>query len=145
MDQQVIAQKLESLRRCILRVETKTPPDLQTLLDDPDIQDVVVLNLTRAVQLCVDIASHLIADTPESAPATMGESFVTLAKLHIIDDTVATNLKRAVGFRNVAVHDYEDIDWAIVYAICTRHLQDFRAFAGKVVTYSLSQASGEKR
>lgn len=145
MDQQVIAQKLESLRRCILRVESKTPSDLQTLLDDPDIQDVVVLNLTRAVQLCVDIASHLIADTPESAPGTMGESFVTLAKLQIIDDTIAANLKRAVGFRNVAVHDYEDIDWAIVYAICTRHLQDFRAFAGKVMDYSQRQASGENR
>ncbi len=136
MDQQVIAQKLESLRRCIMRVESKTPPNLQTLIDDPDIQDVVVLNLTRAVQLCVDIASHIIADSPESAPSTMGESFVILAKLHIIDDTTATNLRRAVGFRNVAVHDYEDIDWAIVYAICTRHLQDFRKFAQNLVQYS---------
>ncbi len=145
MDQQVIAQKLESLRRCILRVESKIPADLQTLIGDPDIQDVIVLNLTRAVQLCVDIASHLIADTPESAPATMGESFVVLAKLHVIDETIAANLKRAVGFRNVAVHDYEDIDWAIVYAICTRHLQDFRVFAGKVLDYSQHHASGEKR
>ena len=66
----------------------------------------------------------------------MGESFVILAKLHIIDDTTATNLRRAVGFRNVAVHDYEDIDWAIVYAICTRHLQDFRKFAQNLVQYS---------
>jgi uncharacterized protein YutE (UPF0331/DUF86 family) len=136
MDQQIIAQKLESLRRCISRVESKTPPDLQTLINDPDIQDVVVLNLTRAVQLCVDIASHIISDSPESAPGTMGESFVTLAKLHIIDETTTTNLKRAVGFRNVAVHDYEDIDWTIVYAICTKHLQDFREFAGMVAGYA---------
>lgn len=136
MDQQVIAQKLESLRRCILRVESKTPADLPTLTNDPDVQDVVVLNLTRAVQLCVDIASHLIADSPESAPGTMGESFTTLAKLQIIDETTANNLKRAVGFRNVAVHDYEDIDWAIVYAICTKHLDDFRQFAQKIMQYA---------
>jgi len=135
MDQQLIAQKLESLRRCLNRVESKTPTTLETLSNDPDIQDVIVLNLTRAVQLCVDIASHLISDSTESAPGTMGEAFVTLVKLNIIDTTIATNLKRAVGFRNVAVHDYEDIDWAIVHAICTRHLQDFRQFAQAVITY----------
>lgn len=136
MDQQLIAQKLESLRRCLLRVESKTPADLQTLLADPDLQDVIVLNLTRAVQLCVDITSHLLADTPEAAPNTMGESFTLAATLQIIAEDTAAKLKRAVGFRNVAVHDYEDINWAMVYAICTQHLQDFRDFAQQIVRYS---------
>ncbi len=122
MDQQLIAQKLESLRRCILRIESKLPTDVQTLSNDPDIQDIVVRNLTRAVQLCVVIASYIIADSPEAAPATMGESFSILEKLHIIDEDMATSMKKAVGFRNVAVHDHEDIDWAIVFAIGSRHL-----------------------
>lgn len=65
---------------------------------------------------------------------------VNLSKLleqaSFVDETTATNLKRAGGFRNVAVHDDEDIDWAIVYAICTKHLQDFREFAGMVAGYA---------
>lgn len=35
----------------------------------------------------------------------------------------------AVGFRNVAVHNYDRVDWAIVFAISTRYLDDFREFA----------------
>lgn len=136
MDQQLIAQKLESLRRCIMRVENKCPADVQTLIDDPDMQDIVVLNLTRAVQLCVDIASHLIANSGERAPSTMGEAFSTLTKFGVIGQGIASNMKKSVGFRNVAVHDYEEIDWAIVHAICTQHLQDFRQFAQAIVRHT---------
>lgn len=136
MDQQLIAQKLESLRHCLQRVETKIPATLAELLADPDKQDVIVLNLTRAVQLCVDIASHLLADTQATAPSTMGEAFTLAAELQMIQADTAANLRRAVGFRNIAVHDYEDIDWAITYAICTQHLDDFRAFAQQVARYS---------
>jgi len=55
MDQVILDQKLESLRRCIKRVEEKTPSHVSQLIKDEDIQDILVLNLTRAVQLCVDI------------------------------------------------------------------------------------------
>ena len=57
MDQVILDQKLESLRRCIKRVEEKTPSHVSQLIKDEDIQDILVLNLTRAVQLCVDIGS----------------------------------------------------------------------------------------
>ena len=60
MDREVIEQKLESLRHCLQRIETKCPADAQTLATDPDLQDIVALNLRRAVQICVDIGAHLI-------------------------------------------------------------------------------------
>jgi hypothetical protein len=75
MDQVILAQKLESLRRCIQRVEEKTPTDVDQLIRDPDVQDILVLNLSRAVQLCVDIGSHVISETDEPAPTTMGDVF----------------------------------------------------------------------
>ena len=59
----------------------------------------------------------------------MGEAFDRLAEAGIVDSALATQMKKAVGFRNIAVHAYEAIDWAIVYAISTRHLQDFEDFA----------------
>ena len=39
MDRDVIEKKLESLRRCLKRIEAKCPADAQTLVDDPDTQD----------------------------------------------------------------------------------------------------------
>ncbi len=135
MDTLVLAQKLESLRRCVQRVEEKCPPQSDALAGDPDLQDIVVLNLTRAVQLCVDIASHIISSSNEISPVTMGEAFTTLEKLGVLDSTTTLSLRKAVGFRNIAVHNYEAINWEIVYNICRRQLQDFRQFARCVVVY----------
>ena len=59
MDREVVEQKLESLRRCLKRIETKCPSEAATLAADPDLQDIVALNLSRAVQISVDIGTHL--------------------------------------------------------------------------------------
>ena len=45
-------------------------------------------------------------------------------------------MKKAVGFRNIAVHNYESINWAIVFAIATEHLKDFEEFAAAVARLS---------
>jgi hypothetical protein len=65
VDRVLIDQKLETLRHCLVRVAGKCPPDATTLAEDIDLQDILVLNLTRSVQLCVDIASHIIAASSE--------------------------------------------------------------------------------
>ena len=132
MDRVLIEQKLESLRRCVARVAAKCPAGIETLANDADLQDIVVLNLTRAVQLCVDLGAHLIAETELPAPETMGQTFDLLSQAGVLEHDLTERMKRAVGFRNLAVHQYQAIDWAIVHAICVRHLQDFRAFAQAV-------------
>lgn len=137
MDREVIEEKLESLRRCLQRVVDKCPPDPEALRRDPDLQDIIALNLTRAVQLCVDIGAHLIAGMDVPPPDTMGQTFDALAKAGIIHENLAMQLKKAVGFRNIAVHNYQEIDWLIVHAIAGRHIGDFTEFA-KVVTARLA-------
>lgn len=134
MDREVIEQKLESLRRCLRRVADKCPPDPEVLTRDIDLQDIVTLNLTRAVQLCVDIGAHIIAGMEVPPPDTMGLTFDALAHAGVIHENLAGRLKKAVGFRNIAVHNYDEIDWAIVHAIVHRHLGDFTDFASAVAS-----------
>lgn len=130
MDESLVAQKLESLRRCIQRVESRLPGNLATLLNDLDTQDIISLNLTRAVQLCVDLAAHWLAEHAEStAPKTMGQAFEALADAGVIDQQLAIRMKKSVGFRNVMVHNYDDVNWEIVFVICNKHLKDFTDFA----------------
>lgn len=138
MDREVVEQKLESLRRCLQRIETKCPADAETLVADVDLQDIVSLNLSRAVQLCVDIGAHLIAGMDVPPPDTMGQTFDLLAQSGVLNTTLASSLKKAVGFRNIAVHSYETINWHIVHSIVKNHLTDFSAFA-KVVSMKLDQ------
>ncbi len=133
MDRRVIEQKLETLRYCVNRVADRCPGSADILARDPDTQDIIALNLSRAVQQCVDIGAHLITSLDLPPPGTMGETFDRLAEGKVIDSALADRLKKAVGFRNIAVHNYERINWEIVHAVCSRHLDDFRAYAREVV------------
>ena len=129
MDELIVERKLDSLYRCINRISEKCPANAEALSADIDLQDVIVLNLSRAVQLCVDLASHLLSDTDSPPPNTMGETFELLSTQKIIDNELALRLKKSVGFRNLAVHNYDALNWDIVYAVATKHLDDFRKFA----------------
>ncbi len=132
MDRVILREKLESLRRCITRVQQKMPESVAALEADADTQDIIVLNLTRAVQVCVDLGTHIISSTNEPAPQSMGEVFETLERLGVISHASGLALRKAVGFRNIAVHSYHAINWAIVYSIIDRHLEDFRQFAKEI-------------
>ncbi|TBV00129.1 type VII toxin-antitoxin system HepT family RNase toxin [Stutzerimonas kirkiae] len=133
MDRLIIERKLDSLQRCLTRVREKTPADLATLENDLDLQDVLVLNLSRAVQICVDIAAHILSERRQPPPDSMGQAFDLLARERLLDTRLSERLKRSVGFRNLAVHNYETINWAIVHSIATRHLADFEDFARQVL------------
>ena len=136
MDQVILAEKIESLRRCIQRIEDKKPDNINLLIQDLDLQDILVINLTRAVQLCVDIGSHIISTANKPSPQTMGEVLTTVYELTAISLDTREQLKKAIGFRNIAVHNYEAINWEIVYAICHNSLQNFRRFAQEISRYA---------
>jgi len=116
----------------VQRVREKTPATAETLSEDYDLQDIICLNLERAIQICVDLAAHVIADADLPAPTTMAEGFEQLCRLGLIPAEIAMRMRKAVGFRNVAVHAYQRINWTMVYAIITTRMDDFRAFADAV-------------
>jgi uncharacterized protein YutE (UPF0331/DUF86 family) len=129
MDRDVIERKLDSLHRCLQRVRDRTPASVSMLQQDIDAQDVLVLNLTRAVQVCVDLALHALSDQNLPPPDSMGEAFDRMHQAGMINAELATRMKQSVGFRNIAVHAYSAIDWQIVFIIATAHLGDFTEFA----------------
>ncbi len=132
MDSLIVARKLESLRRCVARIELRRAATAEDLAADVDVQDIVALNLTRAVQLCVDVALHVLSDGGAAAPETMGEAFDALAEADVISEALAQRMRSAVGFRNVAVHAYQAIDWTIVHRLTYEGVDDLRAFAGAI-------------
>ena len=141
MDRQVVDQKLESLRRCLLRIQDKLPIDAAELQGNFDLQDIIALNLSRAVQLTVDIGAHLISTLNMPAPQTMGQTFDVLAQQRVLTANVADRLRKSVGFRNIAVHNYEAINWHIVHTIVCDHLDDFNQFAKAVANWLESSSS----
>ena len=92
---------------------------------------IILLNLQRAVQVCVDIGNHIVVDYGAS-PVTMADTFKILFEKNVISKSNADNLAKAVGFRNIAVHQYEVIDNKIIYSIVKNNLNDFVEFAASI-------------
>ena len=130
---------MESLNRCISRIEKKQPEQLAELQTDFDLQDIIVLNLERAVQLMVDIGLHILSDRISSRPESMANVFTELEKHGLIDKTLAENLTKAVGFRNIAVHEYKSLNWDIVWSIITKNILDFKLFNKAVLRFMDNQ------
>jgi len=136
MDPDVLRKKLESLARCLERIRDHTPADAATLAGDFDSQDIVILNLERTVQLCVDIGSHILSGLDDAAVDSMASIFAVMAKKNLISAELASRLSRPVGFRNIAVHAYSELDWNIVYSIITERLPDFYEFGAIILDLS---------
>jgi uncharacterized protein YutE (UPF0331/DUF86 family) len=123
MNSIVIKTKLESLRKCLDRIESKKPETLDVLL-----QDIIALNLERSVELCVDTANHILSSLDDAPAMSMAESFDRLSEKKFIPNELGENLNKAVGFRNLSVHAYDKIDWHLVWNILEGDLMDLVRF-----------------
>ena len=141
MDQQIILDKLSSLKRCVERVESKVPETCDVLKVDFDLQDIISLNLQRAVQISVDIAAHINAGLDNIRPPTsMTECFENLKNAGILSENLSTRMKKSVGYRNIAAHEYSNINWDLVFSIATKNLNDFREYSKSIFIWLKKQS-----
>ncbi len=133
IDKKVIGEKLISLNRCLERIKLHTPTSVETLQNDFDAQDIISLNIQRAVQISVDIAAHILAEQLHEQTPTMAETFLALSRHGLLDSQLASRLAKAVGFRNIAVHEYDTLDMNILYSIITKEIDCFYEFSDTVL------------
>ena len=91
------------------------------------------MNLQRACEASIDLAMHLVRVTRAGLPQDTREAFDLLVAGGHLHADLAGRLKRMVGFRNVAVHDYQALNLAIVDTIVRERLDDLLAFAARAV------------
>lgn len=125
----VVINKAAAIERAVRRVREEHGGDDAVLSRDQTKQDSVVLNLQRACESAIDLAMHLVRCHRLGVPQESREAFRLLVGAGLLDASLGETLQRMVGFRNVAVHDYEVLDLAIVRAIVARHLDDLLRFA----------------
>jgi uncharacterized protein YutE (UPF0331/DUF86 family) len=132
VERDVVIAKAATIERCLARVaEVRSRPSGALL--PIDVEDIVVLNVTRAALAAADLAAHVVAAEGYGLPDSLAAGFTLLEKQGIIDPAIAGKLRAAMGFRNVAVHSYETVDSRIVEAIATHHVDDLRRFAAGMV------------
>ena len=130
MSKSVILEKFQNLDRCLERIRRV----LSENFDEDLIEDIIVLNLQRACQTTIDIASILIKEEGHVVPSTLKEYFGVLAEKKVISKDLSAAMGKMVAFRNIAVHNYEKLDSDIIKAICDKHLSDFTDFKKQVLS-----------
>lgn len=139
VNRDVIAAKLSDLAHRVQRAKTHTPATSAELAADLDALDLVAFNLMLAVQICADIASHLIADGGWPNARTLAESFDRLREHGVLTRETAQALGRAAGLRNVVAHGYASVDVSLVHAAASAGLADLDAFAREVAEWLSGQ------
>jgi uncharacterized protein YutE (UPF0331/DUF86 family) len=132
VDRDVVLAKVATIDRCLGRI-AQTRGERRAVLLPVEVEDLVILNLQRAVQAAIDRATHAVTTEAYGLPDSVASSFSILERHGVLDAELARRLRGMVGFRNVAIHDYQAIDPAIVESILSRHLDDLRAFAARIV------------
>ncbi|PHS36780.1 MAG: hypothetical protein COB07_12170 [Sulfurovum sp.] len=128
----VVVNKIQTLERCLKRIEEEYVGSEDTFEENYTKQDSVILNLERASQATIDMATHIVKVKGLGLPNTSRELFDLLLENHIISEDVCKQMQGMVGFRNIAVHDYQNLNLEIVVAIVENHLGDFHAFIKEV-------------
>ena len=98
-------------------------------------QDAVVINLERAIQASVDIVVNIISGKQLGTPNSMKDSFMTLYRNDIINQELSLGLIKMIGFRNIAVHAYDDLNISILEKILSHHLVDFEDFYRVILSW----------
>lgn len=124
----IILNKSNTIEKCIQRIKNVHAESKTHFNENINAQDIVVLNLQRACEAAIDIASHVIRVKKLGVPQSSRDLFNLLHKNGLIDEVSCDRMKAMVGFRNIAIHDYQDINIDILESIIHSHLIDFKKF-----------------
>ena len=135
MSDDVLIQKLASIERCLASVRRYVADDLDRLHDSM-VLDAVVLNLQRACEMAIDAACREVSRRRLGVPTDSADAFTILERESLLSPPVAERMRRMVGFRNIAVHEYCRLDPAIVRTVVEHRLGDFESLCRELVAAS---------
>ena len=124
MADDVLMQKLASIDRCVRQVREFVGGDPDRLKQQL-VQDAVVLNLQRACEQAIDAAARVASMRRLGVPTDSAEAFTLLERARVLTPATAARMRAMVGFRNVAVHQYQLLDQGILRSVVGKHLGDF--------------------
>jgi uncharacterized protein YutE (UPF0331/DUF86 family) len=133
-DKDVVFEKINRTQNYLQRIYETVNGDINRL-DDGDVQDIVTLNLQRAIQLSIGLAAHVVRTSSFGMPQTLKENFQILHRHHLIDKSLREKMENMVGFRNIAVHGYEAINPDILKSIVQNHLKDIEEFYTAILNH----------
>ena len=123
----IVLNKAEIIKKCIQRINEEYADNPENL-NNCTKQDSIVLNIQRACEAAIDLGMHVIAEKELGIPQVSRDAFDILNSQGIINYDISERLKAMVGFRNIAIHNYQKLSIKIIKAIIEKHLKDLMDF-----------------
>ena len=142
MADDVLINKAATIERCVARAREEYFSDPAGFSGNFTRQDAAILNIQRACEAALDMGQHLIRRERLGVPQSARDVFTLLAHAGWIEGALADALKRMVGFRNIAVHDYQTLQLPITISIIEKHLDEFLDYSKSLL---LRDAAKETR
>ena len=128
MDKDLILAKAGSVKSHLNRVIEKRNVDLDSFIKDIDRQESILFNIQTAVQNCIDIAAHIISEESFGVPGSTTEMLYVLEKNGYLENDLTQKMVKAVGFRNLIVHEYGKIELEQAYEIAQNDINDLNEY-----------------
>jgi uncharacterized protein YutE (UPF0331/DUF86 family) len=128
----VILNKTEIIKRCISRAKEEydcNPKNLENYTK----QDSIILNIQRACEAVIDLGMHVIAEKGLGIPQTSRDTFEILQDNRIITPEMCKLLKAMIGFRNIAIHNYQRLNLKIIQALIEKDLKNLLSFTDVIL------------
>lgn len=135
MADDVLLNKAATIERCVARVREEYASDPDTFATNFTRQDAAILNIQRACEAALDMGHHIIRRESLGMPQSSRDVFALLADAHWLDPQLADHMKRMVGFRNIAVHEYQTLQLPITVNIIQSHLDEFLAYSRQMLRH----------
>ncbi len=142
VDADMIERRLLRLEHTLRKLGSAAQNTREAYLQDETVQDGVERNLQVAIQVCIDIASHLVASLGLRGPESYADLFSILREENLLSPGLSRTMQRMVGFRNILVHDYMDINAELVYGHL-KSLDHFRQYAREILVV-LESVKGDR-
>lgn len=134
MKNDVILNKVSNIERCIKRIHEEYENN-PSHLEDYTKQDSIILNLQRACEASIDLSMHIVAEKRLGLPQNSRDAFSLLEENGIIPPSLSQKMQAMVGFRDMVVHDYQEINLVNLQNILENHLVDFMQFTKTIILY----------
>jgi len=144
VDKLLVGRKLTQIDTYLKQIGDFSRISLIQYKNDWKTQRIVERTLHILIEICIDIANHMISDQAMRLPTGYADTFKVLMENRVIGKTLCGTLERMAKFRNVVVHQYETIDPRIVVSILHRNLHDFEKYKKAIIKYLSLQTNRKK-
>jgi len=135
VDKNLILRKISELEEYITQLEELKDVTVEEYSKDWKIQRAVERTLQIAIELCVDIANHIISDEGWRVPVSYSDTFKVLKENKVIDNELFSIMERMARFRNIIVHNYDKLDQTIILDILKKNLEDFMKYRDSILKW----------